>query len=351
MGRYLSSASASALAVVAGEGYLLPGQLPAFGTGRFEVFTLPTVTVTIKPGVKQIRVRVAGGGGGATAAGATSFGDLISATGGAAPNGLVPGDGGIGIGGDYQAAGGKGGAGKGGGGGAAGSEMGKGGDGGAGGLTGAGGGAVGAMIGGAAAATTSTRGPGGASAFGPGQPSPSRRGGPDMTGQSVGGAVNLSGIALPHALFAFTGAGGGPMSAFNDNIDAGPGAGGAGSGSGGNGTNNQSPGKGGACGGGGGAGGGGTATEPSQGGLGGAVWPATFINRYTINDWPDRYIGPMRIGGGRGGNHIDTGKAGAGGGGYARGVFAVVPGQQFPVTVAQQDDADGKSGGMVILEY
>ena len=351
MGRYLSSASAAALGVVAGEGYLLPGQLPAFGSGRFEVLTRASTVVTIKPGVKQIRVRVLAGGGGATAGAASSFGALISATGGAAPNGLIGGAGGLGIGGDYQAAGGKGGDGKGGGGGAAGSELGVGGAGGAGGLAAGGGGAVGGKVGGAGAATTSTRGAGGASPFADGGASPIGVPGPDMTGQWTG-VNNLAQVAIPYPIFAFVGAGGGLSNTLQPMpMKGGSGGGGGGAAAGGNGTPNNLGGAGGACGGGGGSGGGGTGGEPTLGAMGGEVWPASFVSAGFLADWPARNAPPFRIGGGRGGNHIDPGKAGAGGGGYARGVFAVEPGQQFTVTVAQQDDADGKSGGMVILEY
>ena len=350
MGRYLSSASAAALAVVAGEGYLLPGQLPAFGSGRFEVLVRASTVITIKPGVRQIRVRVQGAGGGATTAGATSFGALISATGGASPNALVGGAGGVGIGGDYQAAGGKGGDGKGGGGGAAGSELGAGGAGGSGGICGGGGGAVGGKVGGAGAATTSTMGAGGASPFADGGAAPAGVPGQDMTGQ-MHAVNNLAQVAIPYPIFAFTGGGGGRFGMWSSGFDAGSGGGGGGGNSGGNGTLNSSGGLGGVCGGGGGSGGAGTADEPKAGGLGGAVWPASFLRRTTVAEWPDRYVGPVRIGGGQGGNNIDAGKAGAGGGGYARGVFQVEPGQQFTVTVAQQNDTDGKSGGMVILEY
>ena len=350
MGRFLSGAASSALAVVAGEGYLLPGQLPAFGSGRFEVLVRASTVITIKPGVKQIRVRVQGAGGGATTAGATSFGALISASGGAAPNGLIGGVGGVGVGGDYQAAGGKGGDGKGGGGGAAGSELGVGGAGGAGGIAGGGGGAVGGKVGGAGSAATSTLGAGGASPFADGGAAPAGVPGQDMTGQAHG-VNNLAQVAIPHPIFAFTGGGGGRYAGYSSGYDAGSGGGGGGGTSGGAGTLNNPGGLGGVCGGGGGSGGAGTANEPYVGALGGAVWPASFLRRSTVAEWPDRYVGPLRIGGGQGGNHIDAGKAGAGGGGYARGVFPVEEGQQYTVTVAQQNDTDGKSGGMVILEY
>lgn len=126
---------------------VVAGSLGIFGAGRFQIF-FGSGTFKVPAGVSKIRVRVvgAGGGGGATsqytsiiplAGGATSFGSLISATGGSPGqniNGVnAGGAGGVGVGGDFQANGGNGGGGvgagyAGNGGGAAGSQLGKGGN-------------------------------------------------------------------------------------------------------------------------------------------------------------------------------------------------------------------------------
>lgn len=137
------------------------GFLGIFGEGNYQAFASGSHTFTVPEGVSSIRVRVCGGGGGGgtsstgggggggyahstltvsagstyvvsvapsatyfSSGSASSFGSLLSATGG-----IKGGIGGIGIGGDFIARGGSGGSGYGSGGGA-GSQLGNGGDGG-----------------------------------------------------------------------------------------------------------------------------------------------------------------------------------------------------------------------------
>ncbi|WP_427792258.1 hypothetical protein [Brevundimonas diminuta] len=335
MGRYLSSAGASALGLAAG-GYLLPGQLPGFGSGRIEVLGPRNTAWRPPAGVTRIRVRVAGGGGGTETAATTSFGALISATGGAHGTADAPGAGGQGFGGDFQASGGPGGAGRRSGGGAAGSELGDGGAGGAGHPSGGaasagGGGAVGGRVGGAGtdSGETNARNGSGASPFADGQQwtptvGPLNPGGPDFS--TAGQYANALGVALPHPLFAFIGCGG---RAESNNVNqGGPGGGGAGA------SNNGGPG--GVLGGGGGS----TGNSPGMGGL---YLPAdTTRLKDAVSSYEPRYIG-----GGRGG---DSTRMGSGGGGYARGEFDVLPGVDIPLTIPAHNTA-GCSGGIIIVEY
>lgn len=336
MGRRLSSSSA----LTSPNGMtLLPGQMGVFGTGRYEVF-FESGTFTPRPGVFRARVRVWGGGGGVTADGGTSsFGALMSATGGTRGVGEVAGLGGVGVGGDFQASGGPGGAGEGGGGGAAGTELGTGG---AGGIAyalgrGGGGGAVGGKRGGNGGAS----GPGsGAGVLGQGldnAPTITQGFVPDLLGQRSYPALNLAPVAKgdapffihPFVGFAFTGGGG----AYDNNWQPAQMSGGEGGGGCGGhvdlSSNLMAGGHGGVFGGGGGANV--AAGSTKAGGRGG--WLAD-------NRW---------IGGGQGGA---KGRAGSGGAGYARGEFAVTPGVGVPVTVAAGGSTStGQSAGLVIVEF
>lgn len=241
-----------------------PGYLGDFGLGRWLTYTVPgSYTFTVPSGVSNIRVRVVGGGGGGSnnsttlgcgggggggyahgvfnvtpgtnytvtvgnrgprfvAGGTTSFGALISATGGhpGAINGgstqYLGGAGGTGTGGDFQANGGNGGnggtSGSGGnvhhgGGGGAGSQLGNGGNGGNGGagsgfLLYAGGGGVGGGNGSSETDTGNGQGAGG-SAFGPAIDYTLP--GPDCAG---GFAVNPINATIRFPFDGFTGCGG-----------------------------------------------------------------------------------------------------------------------------------------------
>jgi hypothetical protein len=335
MGRFLSSASRAALGVAAAS-YLLPGQLPTFGAGHVEVL-LRSQDWVVPAGAKQVRVRVLAGGGGLIAGGSSSFGAMLSATGGQPAVGAVPGVGGVGTGGDFQASGGPGGANFRGGGGASGSELGNGGAGGAGdGESAGGGGAVGGKNGGAGNDAIGVSG-GGASPKEHGTRSTSggtpARGGVDFSGLGNGTAVyNGLNVPLLHPLFAFLGAGG------QGGSTGGVRAGGSGAGGGGGHRSSSPGGLGGACGGGGGGGG------TGEGYAGGMCWPADTVSMTGSYDGAQQ-----RVGGGLGGAST---RAGAGGGGYARGVFTVEPGAIIPVTVAQAGAAThSHSGGLVIVEY
>lgn len=306
--------------------------LGIFGDGYFAVFQDPGTYDFAVPKSGRFRVRTIGGGGGCAASasnpapgGTSSFGALISATGGT--NAAA----GIGVGGDYQATGGVGGAraagaaGGGAGGGAAGSFRGAGGDGGDGGSSGRGGGGGG--IGGAGADAGSTGG-GGAGAM-----------------SSASGGMGGTGFA------------GERTSRFpTDILD------GAGSSSG------QAPDRGGRGAGGGGASGSGT-TE--------VAWQNSTIRRY---QWRP-YLGGEggELGGGGGGGAI-RGKGGFGGGagspssyaytindeptqttnnsatlpgcggGWAHGVFDLAQGTSYPVTVGA-GGANGGGAGLVVVEW
>lgn len=237
------------------------GYMGEFGSGLWRVF-LASGSFTIPAGVKEIRVRVVGGGGGAggggcggggggyahgvfqvtpgdvyavtvsgknrNAGGTSSFGSLISATGGGVGSNSPTyphqnyGAGGIGIGGDFQAKGGSGGTGGSyGGGGGAGSQLGDGGN---------AGGSGGAGVGG----NGSSAGGGGGSAFGPNYHDPNK-GGLDALGNSSAGAgaVNPVGALIRFPFDGFTGGGGAVLnSATGEKIGypGGSGAGGGGSG-------------------------------------------------------------------------------------------------------------------------
>lgn len=344
MGRRLSSSTALSSS---GGAHLLPGQLSPFGSGRFEVFFV-SGAFTPKPGVTRVRVRVWSGGAGTTQDGrASGFSNLISASGGTRGVGDVPGVGGQGIGGDFQAKGGDGGAGEGGGGGAAGSELG---DGGPGGIAaplshGGGGGAVGGKKGGDGGAA----GPGtGASPFEPGFDNQvSTSGSAPRIGRDIEGAwltkiapLNALGLMIPFPGYAFFGGGG----SANSNSAVLARSGGVGAGGGGGAAGNAADGSYG-----GDFGGGGGAAVPAsgtyQGGFGGrhvTLTPEVNLNSLSIAPL-DRLIG-----GGCGGG---KGRAGSGGGGYARGELTVVPGQAIPITVGAQNLGLMVSGGLVVVEY
>jgi len=315
---------------------MLPGQLPPFGSGRYEIF-FSSGLFTPRPGVTRVRARVwAGGAGSNIDGGAASFGSMMSATGGTRGVGAIPGVGGQGVGGDFQASGGSGGAGEGGGGGASGSELGPGGDGGVAQANGGGGG--GGAVGGRRGGNGGAANPGlGASVMAQGTDN-----GPALP---AGAVLDLMGLPArpaytqdpsavttpplfihPFVGFAFTGGGG----VWKSNWLPAQKAGGEGAGGcGGNLDTSGYPtdgGHGGVFGGGGGA-----AVRDGSAKLGGrGGWMAE-------QRW---------IGGGCGGA---KGRAGSGGGGYARGEFTVQPGVGIPVTVPPS--ASDGSGGFVVVEY
>jgi len=228
-----------------------PGYMGEFGNGLWQAF-YSSGNFTVPNNVKQIRVRVVGSGGhganqgaggagggyahgvfsvtpgsthavtvGNAPAGTSSFGSLISATGGTSATGVTPGIGGVGIGGDFQASGGIGGAAQGSGGGGAGSQLGNGGSTAAAGPSGGAGVNNGHVL---------TAGVGGGSAFGVAQPSGC---GPDASGlrptTTSNGIVNSIGATIRFPFDCFTGSGG--MSGSDTTNSRGNGGPGAGSGS------------------------------------------------------------------------------------------------------------------------
>lgn len=245
------------------------GFMGVFGSGQYQVF-YANGTYTVPAGVSRIRVRTVGGGAGGknaggggsgggyahgvfvvspgasfavtvgsggtagaspTAGGTSSFGSLISATGGA----ITGGAGGVGTGGDYQASGGVGGGNSGtvGSGGAAGSQLGVGGAGGTGNPSGGGG-----VGGGTGGGSTSQAG---GSAFGA---ATSTLGAPDITGAQAAatganGAVNPINATIRFPFDGFTGGGGGNNSGTaggNGGVGAGGGGGASTGGTGGTGA-------------------------------------------------------------------------------------------------------------------
>lgn len=288
------------------------GFLGYYRGGNWRTF-LSSGTFIVPAGVTSIRVRVVGGGAGASgfSGSTTSFGALISATGGGASAG------GSGIGGDFQANGGGSAAftssiGTGGGG--AGSQLGNGGD------SGTGGGGVGGGTGGGTSGPSGSGG--GGSAYGVGTP---RTGAPDAYG-NVGSPTfqaTVTNITNSQTVQSF------PMVArfpfeFFLGKGGGPGADGAAS-----------------CGNDGGSGGGGGASRVIGGnggwggGGGGCGTPGTG--------------GGGGIGGGGGG----VADRGGGGGGFAIGVFTVVPGTSYFVTVATPATSTGGPGGpgLCVVEW
>ena len=290
MGRNLSSPESIDLATTVGISELPPGaypygRLPAFGRGVIRIF-YESDSLQIPEDVAKVRVRVIGDGGrggGANNTGVgpkggdgitSSFGSLISATGGIGGEGGTDttlggtgGDGGYGVGGDYQSTGGKGGNGAG---------ISRGGGGG----------------GGGAGSPLSLVGENGKNALG----QQYGRGG-GVLGLTAFGSLNIKGNTdanpysedierFPYDVFV-----GGP---------GGSGAGGLGSGSSGGS-------------GGGGCGGTGTGTQSYSSHVSG---------------------GGSVAGGGHGGVGGDNsaGGGGGGGGGYAHGVFDVTPGDTYIIT-------------------
>lgn len=325
MGRFLSEQSPDfeALRIKAAfEDLFSAGRLPLFGGGKWAVFLQSYNGFALPFDVTRIRVRVFGAGGGGASdlgngspGGTSSFGALISATGGGAglsgqTNGGVGGVGGIGVGGDIQYSGGTGGTGAavagslsgGGGGGGAGSQVGIGGrgaDGTAGGLGGGGGGVL-----------LPGSGANGGSLFG----------GPNILGvtHTTGTNQNPTNSLIRFPTEAFPGG-----TSVTAAIISGLGAGGTCVGPG-------TPG--GVCGGGAGA-------SATQGGAGGG--------------------GSSQLGGGGGGRNPSTNGfragGGGGGGGFAMGVFTITGGQSFNVVVGAGGTGATQSGnggpGIVIVEY
>ncbi|HBY42989.1 MAG TPA: hypothetical protein DEH03_04770, partial [Brevundimonas sp.] len=107
MARYISSAGQNGRfgTLGAGSTIWLPGRLPLFGHGLFQPYTRSGV-FTVPDDIYRLRVRVIGGGAGQEAAQSSSFGALLSATGGQPGAGTLGGAGGIGVGGDFRADGG-----------------------------------------------------------------------------------------------------------------------------------------------------------------------------------------------------------------------------------------------------
>ncbi len=320
----------------------LPGKLPFFGNGARRVINM-SGSFTVPDGITSIRVRCIGAGGSGAnydsngqAGGTSSFGTLISATGGGggvfkvgAGEAASP-AGGAGIGGDFVAQGGKGGRGyisstsyrAAGGGGAAGSQLGDGGDGGHCPTSGfkdwfGSGGGVGFNDGGYCSQLTTSDTAGGASAFGAGQ---STQPAPDLIGgiadKGYSGSINALSLIIEHHFDGFTGGGGA------GSVSSGPGG-------------NGGP----------GAGGGVGATTGGSGGIGGG------------GAYGGSSSGPGGIGGGGAGYLDADGRSvsGGAGGGYAHGVFTVTPGQVYTVTVGVGGAAPAGAGnggnGLVIVEW
>ena len=302
-----------------------------FGTGNFQVFTSSGTFVATTP---SIRVRTIGGGQGAGSGspgngGTSSFGTLISATGGTSSVGA-------GTGGQFQASGGVGGTagvGGGGGGGAAGSLAGTGGAGGNGTAYdgGGGGGCPGAGAAGSGSAANGFSGGGGGY-----YPAVGITGGANSQGTSAAGSpasatpaqngAPPTNVLYRFPFFAEGGGGGGGI--INSAFYPGNGAPGGGGGGGG--------GSGGGAGGDGGGGGGGSIGESSVARAGGG--------------------GGFGGGGGGGTTGSGTGYNGGNGGGFAIGVFSLVPGATFTVTVGVAGTAGtdyGAAGGkgLVIVEW
>lgn len=108
-------ATTSAVALGIAIGMLRPGELPPFGSNRYDVLS-GAGTYKVKKGVTRIRVRGKSGGGGGSSptgpgqnGGTTSFGGLVSATGGQGATSTTPGAGGVATGGDINFDGGAGG--------------------------------------------------------------------------------------------------------------------------------------------------------------------------------------------------------------------------------------------------
>ena len=337
MGRVLSGSTAGAGVFGGASGAAalarIGGLLPLYGTGEVRVFFAGDGPLTFVPKAVRHRIRVFGGGASSLADGqSSSFASLISATGGKAPAGLAGGLGGQGIGGDFQANGGRGGAGlnlgsgryAGGGGGAAGSQLGAGGDGGdadpynSGAIVGAGGGggAIGGNRGGNGSATLGRGGGYGASVY--------SRATPDLPGLNLhgeAGALPSTGLAIPMLQFVGGGAG---ASIYT-----------AGSGAGGHGANRTVNG-----------GRSWTGGDAGWGGGGGGTASSTAST-------PQMRGGRGRYGGGMGGG-VPAGAGGGGGGGFAMGEFDLTVGQSYVVTLAQavlsETDVE-TSSGIVIVEW
>lgn len=333
MGRVLSGAAAGAAGGMITGIPLMLGQLAPFGSGQWRLFS-ESGLFTPQPGVITHRIRVLGGGAKGVTPGATSsFGSLISATGGHCAVGAVGGAGGVGIGGDFQAKGGRGGngaeglnAGKtrmwGGGGAASGSPLGDGGDGGSAWAApdfssgrGGGGGAVGGIAG---TTSTSIHNGAGASAFGA------------HGRDALGGYSGEPDAGVMRFIFdGFAGASGTSENVFDGQasysrvVHAGSGAGGT-------------------------SAFGNPVIDASRGGAGGGGGGG-FGDR---GAHPGRAGAGSVLGGGWGGvtsNNVDEPSGGGGGGGYAHGVFDLMNGQTYVVTVAGAFFSF--SAGLVIVEW
>lgn len=252
MGRILSDSSALGnndnvmSGIVSATKNVPAGYMGEFGNGLWWTFSVSGKFV-VPAGVSKLRVRVVGAGGGrgtggvggggggggyahgvfgvtagqsfvvtvgvggnSVDGGSSSFGALISATGGKKGNSSSPyngGAGGVGVGGDFQSKGGKGGTGDSsgtpGGGGAAGSQLGDGGDGGdwISGSNGGGGGGVGGGKGGNATGAAG----GGGSPFGNATLSTPA---PDIIGGISSGVANPISAVIRFPFDGFTGGGG-----------------------------------------------------------------------------------------------------------------------------------------------
>lgn len=247
MGQIVSGGSSSVATSVSSTKVVPAGYMGEFGNGLWRIFN-ENGTFVVPANVSKIRVRVVGAGGGRGTGGvggggggggyahgefnvapgqsfavtvgvggsqidggSSSFGALISATGGKKGNHLSPyngGDGGVGVGGDFQASGGKGGTGDSSGsprcgGGAAGSQLGDGGTGGnfvSGTLTSGGGG-----VGGGKGGDTAGAAGGGGSPFGNATLSIPA---PDIIGGISSGIANPISAVIRFPFDGFTGGGG-----------------------------------------------------------------------------------------------------------------------------------------------
>lgn len=333
MGRSLSGAGKTGGSVGSLGGFpILPGQLPLFGEGRSALFFDQGPGVIQKfraPAAGDYRIRVFGGGGSSLADGqSSSFGTNMSATGGKAPNGLVGGAGGVGVGGDFRANGGVGGAGwsgsgkySGGGGGAVGSQLGVGGDGGSAGATGQTGSSTG---GGGGGAVGGKRGGDATTAGGYGA-SPIRAATDTTAGPNIhGGSHQPTTAPFVMPMFAFTGG-----ARYEGQGALGQGAGGLGSGRAVGGTASY------------------VGDDALWGGGGGG---GGFVSAGTVG-WGGR----STFGGGQGGSpNTTTALGGAGGGGFVMGVVTLAEGEEVNVVVASAITGANQastSTGIIIVEF
>lgn len=303
---------------------LYPGQLPLFGSGQVEI-VLASANFVV-PVTGQYRIRVMAGGADPNTAGqASSFGILLSATGGAASAGVNGGAGGTGLGGDFQASGGQGGtaAGHGGGGGAAGTQLGDGGVGGNGHTftvgqanwhRGGGGGGVAGHRGGTGTGSDINLCSGGGGPLG-------HADGVRPGLHWLGHADQAPGLAMVDALAPSTFQFVGGYAAVGTDATGLAGQGGRGALAWSNGGS----------------------SGDKRGGIGGVGAGGGGTNGTNLD-----MVLPSLMGGGAGGYQA---RGGGGGGGFAMGVFNLTAGETHAVTVAQIIAGTKTSPGIVIIEW